>query len=90
MPRPLEILLAIAMLASVALTWAISEPLPAIDFTSEMAIAVLAGFRPSFGHSVETLRVLHDADAGHGGFETPAKEILAYVMTPHDPRARVL
>lgn len=44
--------------------WALhsTDPLPQVNFASEMVVAVLAGFRPSFGNSVETRRLVYDQD----------------------------
>ncbi len=39
------------------------DPLPAVDFSTQMVVAVLAGFRGSFGHSVETRRLVYDPAA---------------------------
>jgi hypothetical protein len=49
--------------ASLQAFWALHDPgqtAPQVDFQRESVIAVLAGFRGSFGHSVETLQAVYD------------------------------
>lgn len=52
-----------------------TDPMPAVNFTDEMVVAVLAGYIPRFGNTVETKRLLHD--------DTSDEVRIDYVVNPY-------